>query len=74
MSSWGIGELTWLVARSCHATMDVRMAQTGRPKAALVLTEEERETLAGWARRPSSPQSLALLRQLANRGRGEDGS
>ncbi len=40
------------------------MARTGRPKAALVLTEEERETLARWARRPSSPQSLALRSRM----------
>jgi hypothetical protein len=36
------------------------MARTGRPKAVLVLTDEERETLVRWARRPSSAQSLAL--------------
>jgi hypothetical protein len=44
--------------------MEVRMARTGRPKAALVLTEEERETLARWARRPSSPQSLVLRSKM----------
>lgn len=31
----------------------------GRPKAQLVLTDEERETLERWARRPKSPMSLA---------------
>jgi transposase len=31
----------------------------GRPKAELVLTEEERITLQRWARRPKSPHSLA---------------
>jgi transposase len=36
------------------------MARTGRPKAELVLTEEERETLARWARRRNSAQALAL--------------
>jgi transposase len=36
------------------------MATRGRPKAELVLTDEERETLERWARRPSSRQSLAL--------------
>ena len=36
------------------------MARTGRPKAVLLLDDEERDTLARWARRPSSPQSLAL--------------
>jgi transposase len=44
--------------------MEVRMAQRGRPKAALVLTDEERETLARWARRPKSPQSLALRSKI----------
>jgi hypothetical protein len=38
------------------------MAQRGRQKAELVLSEEERDTLARWARRPNSPQSLALVR------------
>lgn len=36
------------------------MATRGRPKAVLVLSEEERETLERWARRPKSAQSLAL--------------
>lgn len=36
------------------------MAGRGRPKAPLVLTEEERETLERWARRPKSAQSLAF--------------
>lgn len=40
------------------------MARTGRPKAVLVLTEEERGTLARWARRPSSAQSLALRSKI----------
>jgi len=31
----------------------------GRPKAELVLTDEERSTLQRWARRPKSPHSLA---------------
>jgi transposase len=44
--------------------MEVRMAERGRPKAALVLTDEERETLARWARRPKSPQSLALRSKI----------
>ncbi len=35
------------------------MASRGRPKAELVLTETERDTLQRWARRPKSPQSLA---------------
>jgi transposase len=36
------------------------MATRGRPKAELVLTGEERETLERWARRPTSAQALAL--------------
>jgi transposase len=44
--------------------MEVRMARTGRPKAVLVLDDEEQDTLARWARRPSSPQSLALRSKI----------
>jgi transposase len=33
--------------------------RTGRPKAELVLTEAERETLERWARRPTTAQALA---------------
>jgi transposase len=40
------------------------MASRGRPKAELVLTETERETLQRWARRPKSPQSLALRSRI----------
>lgn len=36
------------------------MAGRGRPKVELVLTDEERETLQRWARRPKSAQALAL--------------
>ncbi len=36
------------------------MAMRGRPKAELVLSDEEHETLQRWARRPKSAQSLAL--------------
>ena len=36
------------------------MVQLGRPTAEVVLTEEERETLERWARRPKSAQALAL--------------
>ena len=36
------------------------MAERGRPKAPLVLTEEERQTLERWARRAKSSQALAL--------------
>ncbi len=35
------------------------MGQRGRPKQLLVLTEDERETLTRWSRRPKSPHSLA---------------
>src|SRR5829696_6109394 len=36
------------------------MPRSGRPKAPLVLTGDEREQLTRWARRASSAQSLAL--------------
>ena len=36
------------------------MARTGRPTAQFVLTDEEREVLERWARRPKSAQALAL--------------
>jgi transposase len=36
------------------------MARTGRPKAELVLTDEERQALTWWARRRTSSQALAL--------------
>ena len=36
------------------------MARTGRPKAELVLTDEERATLLRWAQRAKSSQALAL--------------
>jgi len=35
------------------------MGQRGRPKQALTLSDEERETLTRWSRRPKSPMSLA---------------
>ena len=44
--------------------MEVRMARTGRPKAVLTLDDEERATLLRWARRPSSPQNLALRSRI----------
>src|SRR6266511_3785051 len=37
-----------------------RMAKTGRPKAELGLTDEERTTLVRWSRRAKSSQALAL--------------
>jgi transposase len=36
------------------------MPKTGRPKAELVLTDEERDTLTRWSRRAKSAQALAL--------------
>lgn len=36
----------------------------GRPKAELVLTDDERETLTRWARRPKSSQQLALRSRI----------
>jgi len=36
------------------------MARTGRPKTALVLSDEERTTLLRWSRRAKSAQALAL--------------
>ena len=36
------------------------MGQRGRPTAAIVLSEDERETLERWARRPKTGQALAL--------------
>src|SRR6266581_797026 len=38
----------------------VCMASRGRPKAELVLTDEERDTLVSWSRRRRSAQALAL--------------
>ena len=40
------------------------MTARGRPKAELVLTEEERETLSRWARRRKSSQALALRSRI----------
>jgi len=40
------------------------MARTGRPKAELILTVEEREQLRRWARRPTSAQALALRSKI----------
>jgi transposase len=40
------------------------MAERGRPKAPLVLTDEERETLVRWSRRRRSAQSLALRARI----------
>jgi transposase len=40
------------------------MAERGRPKAPLILTEDERETLQRWARRAKSSQALALRSRI----------
>jgi transposase len=40
------------------------MARTGRPKAALVLSDDEREQLVRWARRAKSAQALALRSRI----------
>jgi transposase/transcriptional regulator with XRE-family HTH domain len=40
------------------------MPRSGRPKAALVLTDEEREQLGRWARRRKSAQALALRSRI----------
>src|SRR5579884_2364350 len=40
------------------------MARTGRPKAELVLTGQEREQLQRWARRAKSAQALALRSKI----------
>lgn len=40
------------------------MARTGRPKAELVLTDEEREQLLRWSRRAKSAQAVALRARI----------
>jgi transposase len=40
------------------------MPRSGRPKAVLVLTDEEREQLSRWARRAKSSQALALRARI----------
>ena len=40
------------------------MARTGRPKAALELTDDERQVLQGWARRTTTAQALALRSKI----------
>ena len=40
------------------------MARTGRPKAALALTDDEREQLTRWSRRATSAQALALRSRI----------
>ncbi|MDQ3481615.1 MAG: IS630 family transposase, partial [Actinomycetota bacterium] len=40
------------------------MPRTGRPKAELTLTAEERDQLTRWARRAKSAQALALRSRI----------
>src|SRR5215212_7966788 len=40
------------------------MARTGRPKAELVLSDVERETLVRWSRRAKTAQALALRSRI----------
>src|SRR3954454_13796 len=40
------------------------MTRTGRPKADLVLTDDEREQLGRWSRRATSAQALALRSKI----------
>ncbi|HEX6682985.1 MAG TPA: helix-turn-helix domain-containing protein, partial [Candidatus Limnocylindrales bacterium] len=40
------------------------MAERGRPKAPLILSDVERETLQRWARRPKTAQALALRARI----------
>src|SRR5947209_17543018 len=40
------------------------MPRTGRPKAQLVLSDDEREQLVRWARRAKSAQALALRSRI----------
>jgi len=40
------------------------MSKSGRPKAVLTVSDEERNTLAAWARRPKTSQQLALRSRI----------
>ncbi|QYB00164.1 hypothetical protein I1A62_03495 (plasmid) [Rhodococcus sp. USK10] len=40
------------------------MALSGRPKAELVLSDVDRDTLLGWARRAKTAQALALRAKI----------
>jgi transposase len=52
--------------------MEVTMAHPGRPTAQIVLTDEEREVLERWARRPTSAQALALRCRIVLAAAGGD--
>jgi len=47
--------------------VDWGMPRTGRPKAELILTEQEREQLLRWSRRAKSSQALALRSRIVLR-------
>jgi hypothetical protein len=47
-----------------NAVIVATMAGTGRPKAGLIVTDEERAALARWARRAESAQALALRARI----------
>ena len=47
-----------------HVTIVISMARTGRPKAELTLSGDERATLERWARRAKSSQALALRAKI----------
>jgi FixJ family two-component response regulator len=40
------------------------MGQSGRPKAPLVLTEDERRTLSAWTRKAKTAQRLAMRARI----------
>src|SRR5260370_2710769 len=50
--------------RRLHRGTMAGMARTGRPKAGLTLTDQERATLERWARRAKSAQALALRSRI----------
>ena len=51
-----------VAVRGCR--WSVMSTRLGRPTVAIVLSEEERETLERWARRPSTAQALALRSRI----------
>jgi transposase len=55
--------MSWLLVIG-NVTRVAGMARTGRPKAELTVTDQERETLQRWARRPKSAQQLALRSKI----------
>jgi transposase len=55
--------MSWLPVIG-NITRVAGMARTGRPKAELTVTDQERETLQRWARRPKSAQQLALRSKI----------